>query len=86
MPPRTRTKPNLLPSEIEELRAIAIEAGYVDPYPALGVAPVADIEEDRCEGERCGWTLFVAMDCGVYCINPKCEKYRYDLRQDVPDE
>lgn len=70
--------------ELVELRAVAEAAGYVDPYPALGVAPVADIDKDRCAS--CRWTLFVAMDCAVYCINSKCEKFRYDLRQDVPDE
>lgn len=64
-------------------REIAEIAGYVDPYPALGVAPVADIDEDRCE--VCRWTLYVAMDCGVFCANPRCERFRYDLRQDVPD-
>lgn len=72
--------------EWAELRALAEEAGYVSPYPAPGEAPVADVEEDRCEGERCGWTLFVALDCAVYCVNERCEKFRYDLRQDVEDE
>jgi hypothetical protein len=71
--------------EWTELRALAETAGYTSPYPEPGAAPVGDID-DRCEGARCGWTLFVALDCGVYCLNERCEKYRYDLRQDVPDE
>lgn len=66
-------------------RKIAVAAGYVSPYPARGAAPLGDIF-DRCDGERCGWTLFVSLDCAVYCINPRCEKRGYDLRQDVPDE
>jgi hypothetical protein len=78
MPPRARKK-----TQDENERLLAVMVGYVDPYPALGVAPAGTID-DRCEG--CGWTLFVGMEPAVYCVNKKCEKFRYDLRQDVPDE
>jgi hypothetical protein len=77
MPPRKKIT-------AEAQRELAVAAGYVDPYPALGEAPIGTIE-DRCEEPRCRWTLFVALDCAVYCVNEKCPKFRYDLRQDVPE-
>lgn len=75
MPPRVK-KP------VEDLRAVAEDAGYVSPYPAPGNAPEATVDE-RCD--TCGWTLFVTMRCEVYCINAKCAEYQRDLTREVPD-
>lgn len=61
--------------EWAETRAIATAAGYVNPYPEPGTAPVLTID-DRCPGERCQWSLYVSLRGDIFCPNPKCEQYR----------
>lgn len=67
--------------EWEETMELALSAGYVSPFPQPWPGGT---EEDRCE--KCGWSLFVSMECAVYCPNERCTEHRRDLRDDVEEE